>query len=109
MVVMSDFNEAEHPRQKTGRFTDKQNGAPEVGLSESDTGRAGAGDKNLAGSYLSGADLCGADLRNANLIGANLRNANLAGAVADVGTIWPDGFDPVARGVIVHVPRTWSS
>jgi hypothetical protein len=26
--------------------------------------------------------------------------ANLAGAVADGLTIWPEGFDPVAAGVI---------
>ncbi len=95
MVVMSDFNEAEHPRQKTGRFTDKQNGAPEVGLTGSDADRARAGDKNLAS-----ANLRGADLRGTDLAGANLRDADLTGAAANAATVWPAGFDPTARGVI---------
>jgi uncharacterized protein YjbI with pentapeptide repeats len=36
----------------------------------------------------------------AGLEGANLRGANLSGATADGTTIWPDGFDPKAAGVI---------
>ena len=36
----------------------------------------------------------------ANLSGVNLAGANLEAAVANEDTIWPEGFDPVAAGVI---------
>ena len=39
-------------------------------------------------------------LHQANLTGANLTGANLAGAEANQDTTRPDGFDPVAAGVI---------
>ena len=73
--------------------------------------------RNLSGANLSGANLSGADLsrarltradltranlRGANLKGANLRGANLKGAVADTDTQWPEGFGPVAAGVILE-------
>ena len=32
--------------------------------------------------------------------GANLEGADLEGAKADGDTTWPEGFDPVAAGVI---------
>ena len=32
--------------------------------------------------------------------GAKLEGANFKGAEASQDTIWPDGFDPVAAGVI---------
>ena len=41
-----------------------------------------------------------ANLKRANLTGANLGGASLEGAKADETTIWPEGFDPVAAGVI---------
>ena len=41
-----------------------------------------------------------ANLKGANLRGANLDWAGLLGARADEDTIWPEGFDPVAAGVI---------
>ena len=47
-----------------------------------------------------GGNLTDADLHGANLEGANLAEANLEGAKADGDTKWPDGFDPVAAGVI---------
>ena len=43
------------------------------------------------------ADLWGADLGDANLRGANLRYAS-----ANRLTVWPDGFDPATKGVIVR-------
>ncbi len=75
---------------------------------------------NLAGANLSGAWLASAILEGANLSGANLTNAqlahdwqsdsrfrkwgylaaNLAGAKAKYKGRWPEGFDPVAAGVI---------
>ena len=84
---------------------------------------------NLKEANLTGAELNGADLKGANLYGANLTEADLTeadlygpdrrgpffGAVkregpnferafADENTIWPEGFpegfDPVAAGVI---------
>ena len=36
----------------------------------------------------------------ANLYGANLGGVDLKGAKANEDTTWPDGFDPVAAGVI---------
>ena len=59
-------------------------------------------DAYLAGADLGGADLGGADLRGANLRGANLRAADLWDASANRLTVWPDGFDPIAAGVIVR-------
>ena len=47
-----------------------------------------------------GADLEGADFKGANLSEANLKGANLSGARTDEYTTWPNGFDPVAAGVI---------
>ena len=41
-----------------------------------------------------------ADLSGADLYGVCLFRTDLAGAVADQETRWPDGFDPVAAGVI---------
>ena len=34
--------------------------------------------------------------------GANLAGANLIGATVDAETVWPDGFDPEAAGVIFN-------
>ena len=61
-------------------------------------------------SILEGAMLFMADLRGANLVqaylsgaylrGAILEGANLTAAQADEDTSWPDGFDPIADGVI---------
>ena len=42
----------------------------------------------------------GANLAEAGLSLAHLEGANLEGAKANASTIWPDGFDPVAAGVI---------
>ncbi len=44
----------------------------------------------------------GADLTRANLVKANLPGANLKGATANEDTTWPEGFDPVAAGVIFY-------
>ena len=57
---------------------------------------------NLEGADLKGANLEGANLEGANLWRANLFKANLSGAIADQDTQWPDGFDPVAAGVIIE-------
>ena len=35
-----------------------------------------------------------------DLVGATLYGANLYGATADKTTVWPEGFDPEAAGVI---------
>jgi hypothetical protein len=47
-----------------------------------------------------GVDLAGTDLREADLKGADLSGADLKEAVADENTRWPEGFNPVAAGVI---------
>ena len=47
-----------------------------------------------------GANLRGADLKGANLEGADLTEADLERARANKDTVWPEGFDPVAAGVI---------
>ena len=67
-------------------------------------------DADLRGADLRGADLWAADLRGADLWGADLwgvdlrgvdlRGANLRGARANGRTVWPDGFDPKAAGVL---------
>lgn len=55
---------------------------------------------NATGAFLSRVDLQGADLREANLDGAWLDRANLNQAKYSDGTIWPEGFDPVAAGAV---------
>ena len=55
---------------------------------------------NLMGEDLRDADLSRANLGGANLEMADLSRANLEGAKANKNTVWPDGFDPVAAGVI---------
>ncbi len=55
---------------------------------------------NLKGANLKGANLEGANLEGANHEGANLEGANLEAAKADEVTIWPEGFDSKAAGVI---------
>jgi hypothetical protein len=69
---------------------------PGANLSGADLSRA-----NLYGANLSGANLSGADLSRANLYGANLYGADLYGANADKYTVWPDGFDAAAAGVVL--------
>ena len=68
--------------------------------------RGHLGCANLGGANLRGANLGSADLRGANLGGANLGSANLRGANLRVArsnrfTVWPTGFNPAARGVVV--------
>ena len=55
---------------------------------------------NLKEAKLSGVNLTAAHLVVANLTAADLVGADLTGAVADKDTQWPEGFDPVAAGVI---------
>ena len=65
---------------------------------------------DLFGADLEGVDLSGADLNEANLYEADLSGAdlgrallsgvNLIGARANKNTVWPEGFDPEAVGVI---------
>jgi Pentapeptide repeats (8 copies) len=68
-------------------------------------------DADLRGTDLAGADLSGAhlprarleqaDLRGADLSGTDLSSVHLDAAVADPTTVWPQGFDPSAAGVII--------
>ena len=55
---------------------------------------------DLEGADLSGANLYEADLNGSDLGEALLSGANLIGARANKNTVWPEGFDPVAAGVI---------
>ena len=52
------------------------------------------------GAHLLEANLTRVNLTRANLTRANLKGANLKGAIANEDTRWPEGFDPVAAGVI---------
>lgn len=75
-------------------------------LEDADLGRA-----DLSGADLEGADLTNANLRYANLGRADLSDANLSdailtgadlfGAIFDKETKFPEGFDPVAHGMIL--------
>jgi hypothetical protein len=58
---------------------------------------ANLGDADLGDADLGGANLLGADLR-----GANLRGADLGGANASQYTLWPNGFDHAAAGVVAR-------
>ena len=56
---------------------------------------------HLRGADLRSAHLQGALLMGADLDGAKLDDAHLEGAIADEQSVWPDGFDPEARGVFI--------
>ena len=71
-------------------------------LGVADLWGADLGDANLRDADLWGAYLWGATLWGANLGGADLGGADLGDATADADTIWPSGFDPAAKGVIVR-------
>ena len=71
-------------------------------LGGADLWGADLGGANLRDADLRGANLWGATLWGANLGGANLRGADLGDASANRLTVWPDGFDPIAAGVIVR-------
>ena len=75
-------------------------------LTGADLTRANLTGANLTGAYLTRANLTGANLTRAYLTGAyltgaNLSRANLTGARANRFTVWPTGFNPAARGVVV--------
>ncbi len=63
---------------------------------------------SLAGADLSGSDLCGTNLCSANLLADGLREAGLSGAIYNVFTRWPKGFDPEAAGCIRYEAATRS-
>ena len=69
-------------------------------LSDANLRGANLSDANLRGADLQGANLRGADLRGADLRDADLWDANLRGATASCYTVWPDGFDHAAAGVV---------
>jgi uncharacterized protein YjbI with pentapeptide repeats len=69
-------------------------------LSGADLSGANLSGANLFWADPSGANLSRANLYRANLSGANLYRANLSGANADRYTVWPDGFDAAAAGVV---------
>jgi uncharacterized protein YjbI with pentapeptide repeats len=87
---------------------------PGVNLTNADLSSQDVSGANLSGANLSGANLAEADLSRINfsgahlsetdlsgadLTGANLTDADLTGIHADSATIWPQGFNPRAKGV----------
>lgn len=69
--------------------------------------RARFRDTALRGADFDDADVTGADFRRADLRAARMRarhldQADLTGAVADSGTVWPNGFDAAAAGVVAE-------
>lgn len=57
-------------------------------------------DADLRDANLDGANLIHAVLNGANLISVNLSITKLTNAATSAETRWPDGFDPVAAGVV---------
>ena len=57
---------------------------------------------NLAGANLQWANVREVCLQGAHLRGANLDGVQLQSATCDVDTVWPDGFDWKAAGVILR-------
>lgn len=77
----------------------------EADLCSANLSRAMLKGTSLRGALLQGADLRGADLRDVNLDNADLSGARLSGAKYDSVTVWPRGFDPFARGLILAPSR----
>jgi hypothetical protein len=67
-----------------------------------DLQRASLRGAHLEGFDLRGADMRGADLREARLDRSQLDGVRLQGAWADKATVWPEGFDWRAAGVILR-------
>ena len=72
-----------------GAYLEKAN------LERANLERVNFAEAKIGGAHLIMANLIGADLKR-----ADLRFTNLIAARADENTTWPDGFDPVAAGVI---------
>jgi hypothetical protein len=70
-------------------------------LSGADLYRVDLYGADLSGANLYRADLYRANLSRADLHGANLSGANLSGGRADKYTVWPEGFDAAAAGVVL--------
>ena len=75
-------------------------------LGEADFSGADLREANLRkarahGAVFVRADLRLADLRGCDLGGADLRHARLEGALASDLTVWPDGFDVDAAGLVI--------
>jgi membrane protein implicated in regulation of membrane protease activity len=78
----------------------------EANMHEADLRRANLHGADLyrarpEGAKLQGANLCEAVLKGANLAGAILDGVRLEGAWGDADTVWPDGFDWRAAGVLL--------
>ena len=58
---------------------------------------------NLRLAKLEGARMAGAVLLGTDMRAIGLKKTDLRGALADRHTKWPDGFDPIAHGVLVGV------
>lgn len=60
----------------------------------------GARALRLEGANFEGATLRNAELSDVNLSDALLENADLTALVFNCGTIWPEDFNPIARGAV---------
>jgi uncharacterized protein YjbI with pentapeptide repeats len=103
-VRAADIQEALIILTQRGPLPPRVGGWWTVNLMGTDLRRAWLVDTNLRrvglrNARLTRASLHDADLRGAELLGVDLREADLEGAIADLTTWWPDGFDPVAAGV----------
>jgi Pentapeptide repeats (8 copies) len=73
-----------------------------INLSDTDLRRADLSNADLQAARLLGTQLQGANLRAARLQRVNLSHAQLQGARSNAKTVWPDGFDWKAAGVILQ-------
>lgn len=62
--------------------------------------RAGLSKVSFKGCDLQKADFSGARFKAVDLTEANLEGAKLRGALFDKKTVFPDGFDPIAAGMV---------
>ena len=74
-------------------------------LYRADLGEADLGEADLVGAcleeaYLREANLAGANLEGADLRGANLKGTKLQRARYSSNTVFPEGFDPDAQGMV---------
>jgi hypothetical protein len=103
-IRAADIQEALTTLAQRGPLPPPASGWWTVNLSGTDLRRAWLSGANLRrvglrGASLARASLDGADLHGAELRGVDFREANLEGAIADLTTWWPEGFDSVAAGV----------
>jgi uncharacterized protein YjbI with pentapeptide repeats len=90
-LMTSDFSRA---KLKGAKFLDSK-------VMYTDFNDADLSDSDITGANVLGAVFKGSDLRGATMLCEGLDSTELDGAIYDLATVWPDGFDPLLKNAIL--------